>query len=517
MNSLSLEEDSLFSWLAALLDRERFDVIVTVERKATAILRALLDLLPERSCEWDWGRVLSSEAIPYLAERHLSGQRILVFNEMIHRGQSTKDALAAIRENTRGEEKGIETAAYAVHEEFARRGCWRTQDFRDDPAAQSPDHAVKRDVSAALYGVIRERLIQSLRSKGALLLDTEHPESTFRLTMPVRRFLEGLRRLGAPVEYEDDVSRGFPGITIRNPVVPDLARVRASLPPGADLDGTGPRKVRLVRRGPSQFAFIAIWYPSVPADADIAAEGWEGCPAFAAPALATCPPKKRVELAFHLSSLIAGIELLRGVWASLAPLIGKGLAPDLLHGSVGRDSPLGHLRALYPLLDFGELEALMAGAVSAHHDRALSARLARQTAKAARGQAVMTDTAEVVGADTRVAKARELLVEIVRRRWRFSVGDDWFDDDEPERYRSRIAPFTWDEYWQVGAELQIAEPVRSIIMDTAIDSAVLKTTQVILARNGRRFIVRAYQPDSEFAEEALEHMAFGAEEVVFNA
>jgi len=224
----SYDERRFLSWLSRLMKPDHFDVVVTVERKATAVVRTLMDMPIGVPCEWDWSRVLSSDAIPYLPAGWLKGKRILVFNEMIHHGRSTKQAIQVIGENSPDALRQVYTAAFIVHEEFDKLGSWRTTDFRGHSAALSPDHALQRGVSDRLYRIVQQSLVESLRDRGALLLDTEHLETTFSHTMPNRKFLDALCTFGEPIEYAQDDEGVFPGVTIRSPVVADIERVRAA-------------------------------------------------------------------------------------------------------------------------------------------------------------------------------------------------------------------------------------------------------------------------------------------------
>lgn len=499
------EENRYFSWLVTLLDADRFDVVVSVERKATAMLRALLDLSPNHVHRWDWSRVLSSDALRYLPADWLKGKRILVFNEMIHHGHSTQDTIRAIEDNTPGARRFVWTAAFVVHEEFRSQGPWRTQDFREEPDAPSPDFAILRSASSNLYRVLRERLVACLRRKGALLLDTEHVESTFTLNLPLRRFIDSLAGFGDPVEYEDD-SRVFPGITVRAPVVVDASALAARLPKDTRLETRAPRKVRVVRRGSSQFAFIPIWYPPVPATDAEHSETWPTCPSYLLPQLAACPRGTRAELTFHLASLVTAVELTRTIWAGLRPLVNKGLLPDTLGGSVVAASPLGHLRALYPLLEFGHLEREIDVAISGYRDKVTSGKVQSVATKQRPDNG--DEIPVVVRREKLTEESRRLLVAMVRRQRRYSIDADWFDYDVPND------PFSWDEFREVGNALEIPDSLRSIVMDAAIDDAILKTTHKIVEIDGRPYVVRAYEPDSEFAQEELERMAHGAEEVI---
>jgi hypothetical protein len=509
----SFDQDRLFSWLAELLSPEHFDVVVTVERKATAVIRAVLDLLPGSALQWDWGRVLSSDALPYLPDNWLQGKRILVFNEMIHKGATTLTTIQAIEKNTPSALQNIRTAAFAVHEQFETAGCWRTADFRPDVTAASPDYAVFRQVSDHLYGIIRERLIQWLRNKGALLLDTEHLESTFTFTVSNRRLLNSLYSFGTPVEYEDDEGGQFPGVTVLHPQVSDIETLRRLLPKGSDLQAEAPRKVRMVRRGPKEFAFIVIWYPPIPVHS-VEAGQWENAPQYIKPALAGCKDENLPELAFHLCSLVTGLELIRSVWAGLAPFVGNGIEPATPKGSEEPGSPLGHLRALYPLLDFQELELALAAAISGHKDRIATARVHN----AVNWSLKERDKSQpfIVSAATRQQYCVDVLSEVVRRQHLFSIEDDLFDDERDDR-KVCYPPLSWKEIWNVGRDLDVQEEIRSVVMDTAIDNALLKTAHLRVTRAGKPYLVRGFEPDSEFALEALERVAYGAEELKASA
>ena len=507
------DERRLFSWLSHLLDPARFDVVVSVERKATAVLRALLDLTPEIPCAWTWTRVLSSDALPYLPQNQLAGKRVLVFNEMIHKGRSTLEAINAIRRNSPGCEAQISTAAFFVHEAFDETCSRRMAAYRGDNRGDAPDYAIHRQVSDDLYVILRSRLIELLRDKGALLLDTEHLESTFTYTISHRRFFQALQTFGQPIEYQPDGDQASWAITVSDPAVPLDTLPQGCFPKGCDFESRSPRKVRVVRRGPKEFAFIPIWYPPVPVASVLRVEDWQA-PAYARAALANCPAGALPELAFHLTSIAAGIELLASVWSALASFVGHGIEPNVLDGSEARESPLGHLRALYPLLDFGALRDELSAAIAAYRDRKrtqLTHAAAGYKAKRSASDAPMLPFVDY--AELR-EHARRILAEIIRRQDRLSLDEDWF---ELGQFSTLVRPFTWNTFWQVGQEVGVSPHVRSVVMDAAIDSAILKTTHTVSYHNGQQCLVRGFEPDSEFAHEALERMAFGAEEVTLNA
>ena len=357
-------------------------------------------------------------------------------------------------------------------------------------------------------------MISSLRASGALLLDTEHLESTFRSNLPHRRLLDALKSFGIPVEYEGDEVAAYPGVTVRAPVVVQIDSLRSMLPEDAQIETDEPKKVRMIRRGATEFAFIPIWYVPIPVDSVTTPGDWPNAPSYIVPALQACPSKTLPELVFHLASLITGLELTKSVWSGLAPFVHKGIEPDTPRGSDVGSSPLGHLRALYPLVEFDELEKAFALAISAYRDRAASKRV--QKAADAVNVADITSL-RVVDAKMGNKGCKALFRKLIRDRRTCIASEDWFDDLDEEPAGARFPATPWRNFWEAGRQLGLDESVRSIIMDLSIDSAILKTTHKTIIEHGRAFIVRAFAPDSEFALESLERLAFGAEEVCLNA
>jgi len=504
---VGLSERKYFEWLSNLLKDGDFDLLVTVERKATAFLRALLDLCPEYECGWEWGKVLSSDAIPFLPRGYLDGRKILVFNEMVHRGGSTRLAVEAIQNNLLSLAPEIATAALVVHEDFPKE-CGS-----DHPSSQNPsppDYALEWYVKEPSYLEHRSRIITILKRKGALLLDTEHVESIFSTELAPTELIDALRTFGEPVVFQNG-SGDFPGVTVRTPATPILDEILKKLPLGAKVDERVPQKVRLVRRGPSEFALMPIWYPPIPARPVGEKPSWPNPPSYLGRSLQECPEGMKPELEFHLASLVTGIELLRCVWAGLRPYVlakRKPIKPRSFMENTGVGSPLGHLRALFPLLDFEGLSVELCSAELGWKDSTLSKKVLSATSWKKPSPKRASPRLYSVPNPDGPAACRALLTEIVLRRRRYLVGEDWNDvetDREP-------LVFPWSHFWSVGADLDIPEQVRSVAMDMAIDDAVLKTSHMLLAeRDSEAFIVRSYEPDSEYARDGLERLASGAE------
>jgi hypothetical protein len=323
--------EQLFPWLTKLLESSQYDRVICVERKATAILRALLDLNKGPQVKTSWESVLSSDGLQYLPHGRLNGERILIFNEMIHKGKSTTETVKRLLSNS-PKIRQIETAAFVVHEDFdihdeAASGFLLTSGKED-----GPNHVVHRGVENRVYCSMRDAIVDLLRDSGALLLDTEHLESVFELRISFREFVNVLNCVGHPIEYENDAPDSNPGITVRGPVVVDPERLRQQVPEGTDLSAEAPKKIRVVRRGRNEFAFIPIWYPPI-SDGAIWRTGIGNLPDYVRPAIEQCPPAGRASLVFHLTSLIAGLELLRSTWAALGGLVGEAIVPITPKGS----------------------------------------------------------------------------------------------------------------------------------------------------------------------------------------
>src|SRR5687767_4195677 len=61
------------------------DLIIVVERKGTAILRALKEW-KEDPIDWPWDKVLSSSTVDQVPDDFFLGKRILVFDDMMRTG-----------------------------------------------------------------------------------------------------------------------------------------------------------------------------------------------------------------------------------------------------------------------------------------------------------------------------------------------------------------------------------------------------------------------------------------------
>ena len=97
---------NISTWLRQVMDHGQFNVLVPVERKATALLRAILDMHRQPGLDLRWDQVISSDAISYCDvdsdEPFWVGKRVLVFNELVHTGTSTSTVVREVRRWLKG-------------------------------------------------------------------------------------------------------------------------------------------------------------------------------------------------------------------------------------------------------------------------------------------------------------------------------------------------------------------------------------------------------------------------------
>lgn len=500
----------LFSWLGNTLKSNTFDFVVCVERKATAVIRMYLDFYDVSEKILSWDNILSSDALKYLPPGYLDGKNVLIFNEMIHEGSSTLMTLRNVLRNSNNVAR-VEAAAFACANGFPKKQ-WLKNWIDAGGAPGAPHYVYEFGVSKIRYQRLWQSIVNMLRSSGALLLDTEHIETTFTLKMSIREFVKALCAVGLPIEYENDDSTWPIGVTVREPILANLEGLQSLLPQGIDLNATEPKKLRFVRRNNNEFAAIAIWYPPLALQSAEKYIETGLLPSYISSAVSQCPMETRAEFIFHLSSLIASLEMLKATWAALSPLIKKGkIILNTPKGYLLPGEPLGHLRSLYPMLQFDSLESELQAAVSAYKD----VETVHEVRKIQKGLTNQKERCAPVFVDlkTRSRAARDILVELIEEVTPIGIDEEWIADwDVPPR----SLPFSWQQFWKAGQRIGVDENVRSVAMDYAIDNAILKTTHHVIERNGEKFIIRGYLPDSEFAHKALLRLALGGEILNFD-
>lgn len=318
---------TLVNFVAEALKACEPEWIVTAERKGTALLRTYVEHLGSAEERLDlWGRVVSTDRLGEASFGEGNGI-ILVLDEGAYNGRN----LARTLENIKRlgiDSARIRVAVFGVHAD-CRAG--RPIDFRRYGG-----------LSTAGYRSVRSQLVQCFQKRGSLLLDTEHVEVPVRLKCGRAQFFDALCRLGSGVQHSSGDGRA--NLTVSSPAVLNEDEFLSQLPSGSTVTGTF-RKLRVVERGPNEYAILPIWFPSVPSRDDVLASwtppAWSGTP--------------KGRSAFYVSGLLASIHLFRSVGAALRDLIADGSVEVRVPRAGEQGDGLSHLRAMFGQLDIVRL------------------------------------------------------------------------------------------------------------------------------------------------------------------
>ncbi len=292
-------ERRLLTFLEGLLAQGDFDLIVCVERKATALLRALIEEIAEPRLKWEWSKVLSTASMDQFPWQLFSGRRILLYEELVHHGKTlrrNKEKLAKLVPDN----VAITTAGFAV---------W----YRCETP---PDFAFYAAVDSEEYSEIRDALIRMLQVHGSLLLDTEHLELSVRLNCDVQEFYHALARSAENGNTSSFLSGADRlNLTIQKPDILQPERLQRQMIPGSTYDAVV-RKCRVIEKDYGRFELMPILYPNVRC---VVEKEW----------LRNLPPfvdigsveAARPRQLFYLVGLLASIELSRSIVASLGDLL----------------------------------------------------------------------------------------------------------------------------------------------------------------------------------------------------
>lgn len=453
MTSTVSVEDTLRQFLSGVIEQERIDLIVCAERKATAVLRALMEPAgPDESRErlsWDWGRTVSAASVGQFHWSRVAGERILLFAALVHHGlklTSYRHRLQTLLPPG----KKLVTAGYAVWE-----GC-----------GDRPDHSYYGAVDTDTYESIREGIIEMLQRHGSLLLATEHIELSVRLQCGLREFYDALSRATENGKAYSFVSgAGKSNITLDEPYIVRPDRLDQLLPCGSNTKKSV-CKVRVLERTHEYFSVVPIFYPNtrcVPTT-----EWLRSLPSFV-DTRHLCGLEAGETLygaIFYLVGLLGSAELLRAVGAVL-----KELSQE---NKIILEVPLDdflHLKAMFPNLDISGFLAFLEDILE-DSGRQRPAR-SRPFSKA-----------EHVSEGKLLAITRRVLEELVTAREETGEGK------------------TWGQMMRVAEEAneggKIDQRALSVVVDRLIDNGLLVTNmRVVFSSEEEPFVVRTFAPESE--------------------
>jgi hypothetical protein len=324
------------AFLNAALDKYAPDIVIPLERKGTALLRAAMSGEKPASRRLPWSRILSSEALELLPPDALKNRSILLFDEGMYSGIGVNRLRDDLVNTWHVDPAKIKVAAFSVHER----------------ASSPADMHFFGELTESRYRALRQQMIREFQRLGTLLLDTEHIAVTVQLNCGRLTFFDALSKCGPSVEHVSMGGRS--NLTIEDPLLLEEREFLATLPPGTSIRNVV-KKIRVVENRDHTFSIVPIFYPSTPTI--LVPEDLSGLSPFLRE-LGSTP-----SAVFHLTGLHGAIELLRTPFASLRELIHQGRVKVRVPRPGEADETLSHLLALFPNLDANALHVLVEGAV----------------------------------------------------------------------------------------------------------------------------------------------------------
>ena len=450
MGEIRVEEE-LRDFLSSVIKREAIDLIVCSERKATAIMRALIEEM-DRPLSWTWERVVSSLSIDQFDWASFAGNRILLFDELVHHGKNLKKHkvnLDNILKKANRDDIQIKTAAFLVWEECTFR----------------PDCAYFASVDTDTYQRKREEIVVMLQEYGSLLLDTEHIELSVRLQCGLRDFYDTLARDSQHKNTYSFISgvRRM-NLTIGNPDIINDDIMKKLLLPGTNINDVV-CKVRVVEKTHEKFSILPILYPNTLCEFD---ENWD-LPDFIDRDYlrnASC------KVLFYHVSLLAGIEVLRGVVSVLSELTRDGRV--VLETPEGK---LDHLLSLFPRINIDLLRKYVSNVVS--DAQRVKPQRSRQAAKA-----LAVDEGKLFLLCGRVMNRLVLGYDD------FPYGVSW----------KRLMQITSEENERIGLDPREF----TVVADRLIDNSLLVTgIKELDSRTGHRYVIRTFSAEGEVVSDRI--------------
>lgn len=335
------------------IERWQPDLVVAVERKGTAVFRALKDS-KFGGIDWPWSQVISSNALHEIPTSLLTGKRLLVFDDMMRTGRHLEGLLGALdrRGLLRDGRTEVRTSVFALHENRSgnRRLAYAGRLY--------PDVWFYSGLPPDAYAQIREDIIGLLQVAGSLILNTEHLEVRLRLHRSVPSLYNALRRSGKAVVF--DSTAGRTNITVIYEDGP-ATTFKWDVLPHAEPQSDSVKKCRFIERGIDEYAVIPICLPPI----EVNAEGWLQRPEvtnlFGDPLPDWSTSHADVSrIVFYRAALMGALQVLEWTLKDLAAAE-QGLVTVLLpqSGAGSDEYALQYLRLLYPTLRTDRLASVI--------------------------------------------------------------------------------------------------------------------------------------------------------------
>lgn len=471
-------EKELLTFLSDLIKKFKPELIIVVERKGTAILRALKEL-GDKPLDWPWDKVISSHVLGRASDDFFIGKRILIFDDMVRTGFHLESVIEELKQRPFWDsiEDKVFTATFAIHESL-----------QNDGSIRYPDAWFYRNLNSNGYNQLRNEIVNMLQRVGSLMLDTEHIEVRIQVKCDVRTFFETLSRKAQVISFHSSNDRL--NATVYYPNDP-LYLLPQTLLPQDSNENDIVKKCRVIRRSGTEFAFIPLCYPSIAVENSL----WPSNVKFQD----ILGPLRSESQAgrFYDVALLAAVEVLKWILTDLFTLSPECYQlilpafPSKTKASGGRDEyTLSHLRVMYPSLNIEKLTEYI-------H---IKAEEAREKATKLRSRKLSYGCLEPFP-DEQLRDWAINLCQLVRQE---------LDEREASTFligtnkRCHPCGLTAKEIFAIGKKINIPEHAISVLFDLLIDNAYL-VTHVEIQKDGdhKERIVRTFEPDGEVVSERI--------------
>lgn len=475
MMKLNPIERKVTNLLNYALDQFKPNYIVTVERKGTALIRAVIE---QGGIDWSWDRVLSTSSIPGLDSTYLINKRILLFDDSVNHGHSMRKTMDQIV-NKFDNKVNIATAAFAVHE-----NC---------EADIQPDFYFYVGLKDERFEKIRTAVVTFLQERGSLLLDTEHIEIPINLKGSEDKFYHAIASLGKTVRFET-LNTLNKNLTLFQPLMEYSQSLINALPTGSNISD-GVWKCRFISRPDNKIALIPICYPVL--SFPLTEEDKNKLP----DCFRVLLLEDNFKLNYYLIGIFASIKMLSGIFAAFAgdearPVIDIDFPEIYNHEkhdslshkektAIRKNDTYSHLLAMFPKIDVLVMQELVRSAV----DKGIRNRsLYKELLKKYYSQVA------IAPADLKIYAGRlsRVILDIIQNTKNFAKNFG-IESNGASVYEI----INYIEQDEIGKA--VPREIFSAAMDQLIDEAIINTdVDQIITDDGIKRVFRTFKPDGEF-------------------
>ena len=442
-------ERQIVEFINNIVINQSIQLIVCCERKATAILRAIISEIPKDKFLWEWPKVLSTAAVDKYDWQSFKGKKVLLFDELVHHGKSLDTQEKNLREFLPDNVELI-TAGFAVWEHCQHK----------------PQFCYYAAVDLEKYDDIRNSIIFMLQKHGSLLLDTEHIELSVRVHCGIREFYDELARASENHRTYSFISgAGRTNLTIDQPDILRKDLLEKILTPGSNTYGTV-SKIRVLERNHENFSVLPIFYPNTKCVPSI--EWIENLPEFVRnDRLSKSEGSSEI---FYIIALLGSIELIRGVVSALSDFIRQGK----ITFEIPKER-FPHLYTMFPQVDINGLYNYIYNVVA--ESKTIKPKRSRKNAHA-----------ESIRNPQLVKLSSRVICKLVEEYEQESFG--------PPKGKS------WKELMYIAEaennDFKLDTRALTIVVDRLIDSGLIVTdVEKVISSSGEPYYIRTFVPEGE--------------------